>query len=225
MQLLASDSVTSAPDPRAQSWPGVKPPAPPSPDISATSAPTATSPADPSATPDAPVPIAQTYLQDFAEEANIWIMAPGTWTPDVSTPPPADTSIIHAVEKFVSNAHGAVTQAIILRVGRGGARGGPPNTGGQGNYAGNDDAWADRMRNAINGLPADQRPDALEQLNTEIEFRKKMRTIPSDQRRQMMMQHFMERMLYADRSRLSPEKRAKAYQRMIALREAAKAQK
>jgi hypothetical protein len=41
-----------------------------------------------------------------------------------------------------------------------------------------------------------------------------------------MMQHGLERMIYGERlSRLSPEKRARIYQRMIALRNAAKTQK
>jgi hypothetical protein len=65
----------------------------------------------------------------------------------------------------------------------------------------------------------------LNQLNQEIQFRKDLRALPLDQRRQKMIQHFAERMLYGDHSRLSPEKRAKMYQRMIAMREAAKAQK
>jgi len=224
LQTIASDTVTSVPDPHLQAWPGVKPvdplatPAPTDPPAT-----TSTTGASGSAQPDppaAPQPLFQTYLQDLAQSANIWIMAPGSWAPDVANPPPPNPSIISALKDLVSSAHGVVTQAIILRAGRGGPRGGTPE-----NFASSDDAWADRVRNAINGLPPDQRPDALDQLNQEIDFRKKIRNLPPDQRRQMFMQHMMERMLYADRSRLSPEKRAKGYARMIAMREAARAQK
>jgi hypothetical protein len=81
------------------------------------------------------------------------------------------------------------------------------------------------MRNAINGLPPDQRPEALNQLSQEVQFRKDLQGLPTDQRRQRMIQHFVERMLYSDHSRLSPEKRAKMYQRIIAMRQAAKAPK
>lgn len=229
MQLVATDSTTTAPDPLLQAWPGVKPvdksasptPTPPAAPIDAqasdaTPTQTGNDPADPPATPTV-----QTYLQAFAESANIWIMAPGSWTPEVSSPPPPNSSIITALKNLVSRSHGAVTQALVLRAGRGGARGGNP-----GGFAGNDDAWADRMRNAINGLPPDQRPDALEQLTQEVQFRKNLQSVPPEQRRQKMSQHMMEKMLYGERlSRLSPAKRALVYQRMIALRTAAKAQK
>jgi len=223
-QLLASDNDAPAPDPRLQAWPGVKPVDPsasaPAADAqanAATSSPSGNSPTDPAAPP---LPVVQQYLQEFAQSANIWIMAPGSWTPEVAGPPPPSASIIRAVENFVGRAHGAVTEAIILRAGRGGARGGNPVAS-----TGNDDSWVDRMNNAINGLPPDQRPVALDQLKKEVDFRKDLQNLPPEQRRQKMMQHFMERMLYGDRSRLSPEKRARAYQRMIALRTAAKAQK
>jgi len=159
----------------------------------------------------------QTYLQALAQSANIWIMAPGSWTPSVSGAPPPDSSIITAVENLVSAGHGAVTQAIVLRAGRGGARG---------DVAGGDNGWADRMRNAINGLPADERPDALDQLNQEVQFRKQLQALPPDQRRQQMIAHIMEKMVYGERlSRLSPAKRAQIYQRMVAAREAARNQK
>jgi hypothetical protein len=224
VQMIASENVSSAPDPRLQAWPGVQPVDPsatPAPALAqantTTNSPSTTDPADP---PAPPLTAVQQCLQDFAQSANIWIMAPGSWTPDAAGPPPPNSSIIRAVENFVSNAHGAVTQAIILRAGRGGARGGNPVA-----FGGNDDAWADRMRNAINGLPPDERADATDQLNKEVDFRKKLQGLPPDQRRQMMLQHFAERMLYGDRSRLSPEKRAKAYQRLVAMRAAAKAQK
>jgi len=223
MQLVASDSMTTTADPRLQSWPGVKP-------VDKSAAPIAADPPAPAASPSQPgngpadpptdtPPNIQTYLQDFAQSANIWIMAPATWTSEVSSAPPPNSSIIRAIKDFVSGSHGAVIQAIVLRNGRGGARGG--------NFAGGgDDAWADRMRNAINGLPTDERPDAIEQLNQEVQFRKDLRALPPEQRRQKMIQHMMERMVYGERlSRLSPEKRAQAYQRMIAMRAAAKAQK
>jgi hypothetical protein len=202
MELIASDSMTITADPRLQSWPGYKP-------------------VDPSASPANPPantsPTVQTYLQAFAESANIWIMAPGSWTPEVSSSPPPNPSIIRAVENFVSGSRGAVTEALVLRAGRGGARAG---------FAGNDNAWADRMRNAINGLPPDERLDALDQLNKEIQFRKDIQALPPDQRRQKFFQHMAGRMIYGERlSRLSPAKRALVYQRMIAMRTAAKAQK
>jgi len=224
-QLLASDTVSDIPDPRAQAWPGPKPADPTAPStlantpasVATTSQP-GTSPSDP---PAPPLTAVQKCLQDFAAAANIWIMAPGSWSPDVVNPPPPNPSIIRAVENFVSSTHGVVTEAIILRAGRGGSRAGSSGGG----FAGNDDAWADRMMNVINGLPVDQRADAKEQIQNEIDFRKKMHDLPPDQRRQMMMQHFAERMLYSDRSRLSPEKRAKGYQRMVAMKAAAKAQK
>ena len=209
LQTIADDTASAAPDPHSQSWPGYKP-APPAP------------PADLSVAPNAPAtppPIVQTYLEAFAQSANIWIMAANSWTPDVANPPAPNSSIIRAVENFVSSSHGAMTQALILRAGRGGPRGITRND------FGNDDAWADRMRNAISGLPADQRPDATEQLNQEVQFRKDVAAFPPEQRRAKMMAHFAEKMLYADRSRLSPEKRAKMYQRMVAMRQAGKAGK
>jgi hypothetical protein len=231
MQLVASESMTTSADPRLQSWPGVKPvdvsagpaQAPPAAPVdaqagTATPPPTGNAPANP---PAPTTPTMQTYLQAFAESANIWIMAPGSWAPEVSSAPRPDSSIIRAVENFVRGSHGAVTQAFVLRAGRGGARG-----GNRGDFAGGDDAWADRMRNAINGLPPDERPDALDQVNKEVQFRKDLRALPPEQRRQKMFQHFAERMIYGERlSRLSPAKRALVYQRMIAMRAAAKAQK
>jgi hypothetical protein len=220
LAFIGGDNISTAPDPGSQAWPGYQPPAPapaPSAAPTGTTTPSAAATAPDPETPTAPAtPTVQTYLQAFAQAANIWIMAPDSWTPNLSGPPPPDASIIHAVENFVGSLHGAVTEAIILRAGRGGARGG---------VAANDDSWADRMRNAINGLPPDERPDALDALNHEIDFRKSLQTVPPEKRRQMMAQHFMERMLYGERlSRLSPEKRAQIYHRMIALRAAAKTQ-
>jgi hypothetical protein len=218
LQLISSDDTSTAPDPRSQAWPGVKPV-----DPSATPAvaqANSTAPGqDGTAATDPPVdtpPTVQTYFQSLAEAANIWIMAPGSWAPEVANPPPANSSIVSAVEKLVSNSRGVVTEALVLRTGRGGPRGGDASPG-------NDDAWADRMRNAINGLPPDERPDALDHLNQEIQFRKDIQALPPEQRRQKFMQHMMERMIYGQRlSRLSPVKRAQVYQRMLALRAAAK---
>ena len=81
------------------------------------------------------------------------------------------------------------------------------------------------MRNAINGLPPDERPEALAQLSHEVDFRKQLRALPPAQRRQKMLQHFLERMLYGERlTRLSPVKRAQIYQRMVTMRAQARAQ-
>jgi hypothetical protein len=81
------------------------------------------------------------------------------------------------------------------------------------------------MRNAISGLPPDERPDALDQLNKEVQFRKDIQALPPEQRRQKFIQHMMERMVYGERlSRMSPAKRAQLYKRMIGLRNAAKGQ-
>jgi hypothetical protein len=214
LQMIADDNVTATPDPHLQAWPGYKPAPPPA-------APDPSQPAiADSGPPASTTPTVHTYLEAFARSANIWIMATGSWVPEVANPPAPDSSIIRAVENFVSSAHGAMTEALILRAGRGGPRGGGPN-----NFGG-DDAWADRMTNAIAGLPADQRPAALQQLNQEVDFRKSLAALPPEERRQKMFAHFAERMIYGERLlRLSPEKRAKVYQRMIAMRQAAKAGK
>jgi hypothetical protein len=220
-QIFSTDTTTVAPDPAQQAWPGYKPP-PPDPNAPASangangSANTNTASAQPTPAnqpdPNAP-PTVHTYLQALAAAANIWIMAPGSWTPQVDAPP-ANSSIIGAVKQLIGSSHGVVVEALVLRAGRGGA---PGNTNR------NDDNWEDRMMNAINGLPADQRPDAIEQLHKEADFRKSVQTLPPDQRRQKMFEHFAERMIYGERlARLSPEKRAKAYQRMIQIRQAAK---
>ncbi len=230
MQLIATESMEIAADPRLQSWPGVKPvdpsaspaQAPPATPVDAQAnaappTPAGSSAADP---PASVTPTVQTYLQAFAQSANIWIMAPGSWAPKISSAPAPDSSIIRAVKNFVSASHGAVVQALVLRAGRGGGRGGT-----RGDFGG-DNAWADRMRNAVNGLPPDERPDALDQLNKEIQFRKDLQSVPPDQRRQKMFQHMMERMIYGERlSRLSPAKRALVYKRIVAAREAARVQK
>lgn len=218
MQLVSTESTTTAADPWQQSWSGEIPVNKP-PDPTATnSATTNAAPAPPAAgqpDPNTP-PTVHTYFQALAQSANIWIMAPGSWTTPASVPP-KNSSIVSAVKNLVSSAHGYVTQAIVLRAGRGGAP-------GRGSFAGNDDAWADRMRNAINGLPPDERPEALDQLNQEIDFRKSLQTLPPEQRRDKFIAHSLERMLYGERlARMSPIKRAQAYQRLIANRTAAKA--
>jgi hypothetical protein len=216
LQMISTDSTDTAPDPRLQTWPGYKPPAPSTAPAGTTDPGQGNAPNPPAA--DTP-PNVQTYLESFAAAANVWIMAPATWT-DNATPPPANSSIISAIRNFVSSTHSSMTEAIILRAGRGGARGGNRSD------FGGDDAWADRMRNAINGLPPDERPDATQQLNNEIQFRKDVQALPPDQRRQKMMQHFAERMIYGERlSRLSPVKRAAVFKRMITMRQTAKAAK
>ena len=214
-QFLASDTDMPAADPRVQTWPGYK-----APDPAANPPPPAT---DGQAAPATPVPdglpTLQTYLQAFAESSNIWIMAPGSWAPTVSNPPPPNSSIIRAIKNFVSNSHGAVTEAIVLRAGRG-ARGGGNRGGG---FGGDMEAMTDRMRNAINGLPEDARAGALDQLNQEMQFFQTVQAAPPDQRPQMIRDHMMAKMANDPRfARFSPEKRAQRYARAVANREAAK---
>ncbi|MCE0498223.1 MAG: hypothetical protein LV481_09800 [Methylacidiphilales bacterium] len=230
LQMIASDSDMPASDPRLQAWPGVKAdpaPAPAAPsdsnnstasapaDNSASSAPTPTdnsaSPASAPADATPPAKNAQDYFQAFAQSANIWIMAPGSWTPDVSAPPPANSSIISAVKKFVGRVHGSVTEAIILRARWNG------NTGR--GFAGGFDDMADRMRNAIEGLPPDARPDALAQLDQEVRFYKDLQAAPEDQRRDRFRAHMLDKMVdNLNNSRRSPEKRAQRYARLVAAR-------
>lgn len=221
--LLGGEDPVSA-DPRLQNWPGVK--AQPAP-IAANTAPANADPSgqqpfgQPPAEPEGPPTSVQGYLRSFAQGADIWIMSPGAWDPPVSSPPPPDSSIISAVKKFVSNSHGAVIEAIVLRAGRGGRGGG----GGRGGFfAGGDTGWDDRMRNAINGLPEDARAGATEQLNQEVGFWKDVQTAPQDQRMTMIRQHIEAKI--ADGAggpmqRMTPEKRAQRFQRMVANRMAA----
>ena len=162
---MISDENTPEPDPRGQVWPGLKMPAPmPAPPTDAGAA------ADgaPMPQPEAPPTTVQGYLRAFAREADIWIMAPSSWDPAVAKAPPASSSISGAIRHFVGNAHGSVTQAIILR-------GRPQRVAGQerprgGRGAGMDMSMMDRMDNAINGLPPAARPAMREQLKQEIEF-------------------------------------------------------
>jgi len=215
IQMLAGDEDFPAADPRLQAWPGVKasPPAP-APNPNAASADNAAPPAadiDPNSL--------QVYLKDFAQGADIWIMAPSAWNPNVAHPPAANSSIISAVKSLVGNARGAVIQAIVLRSGRGG--------GGMRGFAIDDDAgWSDmtdRLRNDINGLPEEARPQALSQLDVENQFRQQVIATPQDQRQQMIREHMVEKMAN-NMKRMTPEKRAQRYQRMVAARIAAKGQ-
>jgi hypothetical protein len=217
VQFMASDSDMPAADPRLQKWPGYK-----APDPSATPPPTP----DGQPAPNAPAvdasPTVQTYLQAFAQSSNIWIMTQQSWTPSVANPPPANDSIIHAIKNFVSNSHGAVTQAIVLRVGRG-ARGGGNNRGGGFGGFSDMEAMADRMRNAINGLPADARPDAMAQLDSEVQFFQSVKAAPPEQQMQMVREHMMDKMANDPRAaRMSPQKRAQRYARAVANREQAR---
>ncbi len=215
-QFIASDSDMPAADPRLQKWPGYK-----APDPAATPPPAPDGQAAPTTpAPDA-TPTVQTYLQAFAESSNVWIMAPGSWAPPVSSPPPPSSSIIHAIKNFISSSHGAVTQAIVLRVGRGARGGGNFARGGGGGFGGDMEAMADRMRNAINGLPEDARAGALDQLNQEVQFFQTVQAAPPDQRPQMIRDHMMAKMANDPRmARMSPEKRAQRYARAVANREA-----
>ena len=231
--MLASDNATDdmpTSDPRQQAWPGVKanpPPAPAAPGDSTNS--TSPAPADNSTSPaTAPadagphVKNAQDYFQSFAQSANIWIMVPGSWTPEVNAPPPANSSIISAVKKFVGRIHGSVTEAIILRA-RWGGNGGRGFGGGSG-FAGGAglDEMVDRMHNAIDGLPPDARADALAQLDQEVRFYKDLQSAPPDQRRDRFMAHMLDKVVdNLNNSRRSPEKRAQRYARLVAARIAA----
>jgi hypothetical protein len=216
LQMLADTDADGLPaaDPRLQSWPGYHPPAaPPPPPPSADGQPDATPPA-----PPPPPSNVQDYLQALAEEADIFVMAPASWSPNVAAPAP-NSSIIHAVKNLVGSAHGSVQQAIVLRSR---AR---RSSGGQHNFAGGDTGWAymeDRMQNAINGLPADVRPQATAQLAQETKFQKDLQAVPPEQRGPMMMQHFMKRM-GQNNWRRSPDKRAAMYSRAVSNRQAAAA--
>jgi hypothetical protein len=218
LQMLATDSDMPAADPRKQTWPGYKAPAPaPPPPVT----PTTEAQPPPAPVDDGP-PTVQTYLQAFAQGSNIWIMTPGSWAPEAHTPPPANSSIISAVKNFVSSSNGAVTQAIILRVGRG-ARGGGfagGNRGGGGGF-GDMSAMDDRMRNAINGLPADAQPQALDQLNQEIQFYQNVQAAAPEDRPKMVQEHMMQKMANGGpMDRMSPEKRASRMARSVTAREA-----
>jgi hypothetical protein len=224
LNMLASgddDEGLPASNPYLQTWPGYHaPPAPPAP---------AADPNNPNAAPPAadappgPPTTLQDYLKAVAEEANIWIVAPGSWSPTVPAPA-ANTSIIHAVKSLIGSAHGVVQQAIVLR---GRQRRGPDGGGGgqRGGFGG-DTGWVymqDRMQNAINGLPEDVRPAATAQLQQEVKFRQDLQAAPPDQRMAMMLQHFRNR-AGNNNWRRSPSRRAQMYQRVVANRQAARGQ-
>jgi len=221
LNFLATDTEMPASDPRLQTWPGYKAPdlsaAPPAPPAADGQAASATPPVDAK-------PTVQTYLQAFAESSNIWIMTPGSWATEVATPPPANSSIIKAVKNFVGNSHGAVTQAIILRSGRG-ARGGGNfvnnrgGGGGGGPFGFNMDSMAARANNAINGLPEDARESARAQLQQEVDFFKTVQAAPDADKMKMVQDHMMAKMANAN-SRFSPEKRAQRYARAVSARQA-----
>jgi hypothetical protein len=93
-------------------------------------------------------------------------------------------------------------------------------------FAGGDDTgWSemtDRMRNAINGLPEEARANALNQLDQENKFHRDVMAAPPEQRQQMLRQHTMDKMVdNNDWKKMTPEKRAQRYQRMVAARQAA----
>ena len=210
----------SVADPRLQTWPGMQAMVVP---VSTAPAP-ATDPSNsfPAPAPPAPPDSVQGYLRAFAQSADISIISNTSWDPPVAKPPPASSSIASAIKNFVSNNHGAVAQAFVLQGGRGGFRGGGFRRGG---FAGGDDTgWSERLQNAINGLPENERAGALAQLDQEAKFQKDVQAAPPDQRRDMMRQHMQGKMadnLGGPMGRMSPDKRAQRYQQMVATRMAA----
>jgi hypothetical protein len=224
MAMLSSgnddDEGLPASDPYLQVWPGYHTP-PPAPAQTADNNTNGQAP-DPAPAPPSPPTTLQDYLQAVAQEANVWIMAPGSWAPPVAAPA-TNSSITHAVKSLVSDAHGSVQEAIVLRARQRRGQGG----GGQRGFGGGGDTgWAymqDRMQNAINGLPADARPAANAQLAVEIKFQQDVLAAPPDQRRAMMRNHFMGRM-GQNNWRRSPTRRAQMYQRVVSNRQAARGQ-
>jgi hypothetical protein len=216
LDMLAGDSdMPSVADPRLQAWPGYKAPPPPVAPVADNSG--DGSPAPP-ADPPAPPSTVQDYLNALAQESDIWIVAPASWEAHVAAAPSPSASIIRAVKSLVGSAHGSVQEAIILTSRRGGG-------GGQrgGGFGGGDTGWAyteDRIRNAIGGLPPEDRPAALNQLTAEVKFMHDVQAAPADQRRDMMRKHFMNRMGNND-FRRSPEKRAQRYARAVSNRQTA----
>ena len=222
LDMIADENTPEA-DPRAQIWPGLKmpPPAPtPPPDASADN------PDAPAPQPEGPPTSVQGYLKAFAEEADVWIMAPASWDPAVPSAPPPSSSISGAIRHFVSGAHGSVTQAIVLR-------GRPQRVAGQdrprGGFrgAGMDmGMMMDRMDNAINGLPPAVRPAMREQLKQEADFQKQAAAAPPEERRKMWRDHMMKHRMGDDRGwRRSPEKRAQMMVRIVSNRMSAQGKK
>jgi hypothetical protein len=216
MQMLAGEDDLPVADPRLQAWLGVKAPSTPTPAPPPTDGSAPATASDPAAAPEE-----TNYLRDFARGADIWILAPTSWTPTTPAPPAPESSISSAVKRFVGNVHGSVTEALVLQKreprGQGGRRGG--------GFAGGDfnwDATADRLRNAINGLPPDARAGALDQLDQETKFHIDLAAAPPDKRGDMMRQHMMAKMMNGDPTkRMSPEKRAQRFARAVANRQAA----
>jgi hypothetical protein len=219
---MISDESTPVADPRLQMWPGVKTAPAPPPNADGTPA---TGPDGQPLQAESPPTSVQGYLRSFAEGADVWIMAPSSWDPSVSTAPPPSSSIIAAIRHFVGGARGSVTEAIILR-GReqrtasttgdrprgGGFRGGGLDLG----------LMEDRVDNAINGLPKDLQPAARAKLADEKQNQKEMATLPPEDRRRKMMAHFIDLRLNGDNNwRRSPEKRAQMYARLVSNRIAA----
>jgi hypothetical protein len=166
---------------------------------------------------------AQGYLKALAQSADIWIMAPSAWNPPVKSGPAANVLISRAVKNVVGYARGSVTQALVLQA-RGRGFGGGGGRGGGGAF-GSDD-MEDRMRNAINGLPPDQRADALEELNNQIKVMQNIRAAPPEQQRNLMTQYMGQRMAdNANNRRMTPQKRAQRYERAVSNRMAAQGNK
>jgi hypothetical protein len=212
-----SSSDLPVPDPRKQTWPGVKTPAAPAAPADTSNATASTATPDGTTPPpaDPPPSSVQGYLRAFAMGADIWIMSPSDWDPAVSTAPPGQSSIISALDKFVGSMHGSVTQAIVLR-------GRPARVAGEqrprnfrGGGGGMDfSLMQDRMDNAINGLPPSYQPIARVQLQKEIAFDKQVQTMPPADRWKAMGKHMLDRRMGMMR-RMSPEKRAQMYTRLV----------
>ena len=222
LQTLAGEEALPSSDPRLQNWPGLRPPTP----APATPGPASTdAPAGGDQTPDqlpAPPSTVQDYLDALAQAANIYVMVPTSWEPKISGPPSTGASISSAVRSVVSKAHGAMEEAFILVDRPRGQRGGG---GPRGGFGGGDNNWAatdDRLKNAINGLPAEARPAALAQLAQETDFHKQLAAAPPDQRRDLWRKHMMNRPGMFDNWRMSPEKRSQMYQRAVSNRQNAR---
>lgn len=214
MNMLGDESSSVA-DPRKQVWPGLKMPSAPAIDPATLFG--GTAPA-----PEAPPDSVQGYLRAFARQSDVWIVAPTSWDPPVKVAPPANDSLSSALRRFVSRANGSVTEAIILR-------GRPPravaqNRGGGFRGGGGFDMgmMADRVDNAINGLPPEAQPAARAKVADEKQRMKESSHLPPDQMMQLMRAHFMEMRMDGNNSwRRSPEKRAKMYSRLVSNRMAA----
>jgi hypothetical protein len=218
----ASADGLPVPDPRKQTWPGVKPPAAPAPpaDANATAS-TAGPDGNPAPPADPPPSSLQGYLRSFAQGADIWIMAPADWDPPVATAPPPQSSISSAIDRFVSSLHGSVTQAIVLRGRPQRVAGDQRPRGPRGGGGGMDfSMMQDRMDNAINGLPPAYQPAARAQLVKEVAYQKEVRTMPPAERFKAMGKRMLDGRM-GGFARMSPEKRAQMYARMVGNRMAA----